>query len=69
MVLPWYEHIPLHRLWVIVRVGHLPASTEVEHLLDCEDCLKGLSVCLNAKSFGAALRIFHGEDNPETKAG
>jgi hypothetical protein len=68
-VLPWHEHIPLHRLWVIVRVGHIPASMEVEHLLECEDCLRGLSVCLNAKSFGAALRVFDSEDNPETKAG
>ena len=66
--LPWYEHIPLHRLWVIVRVGHIPSSIEAGHLVECEDCLTALSVCLNAISFGAALRILNDQEDTESQA-
>jgi hypothetical protein len=66
--LPWYEHIPLHRLWVIVRVGHIPSSIEARHLVECEDCLTALSVCLNARNFGTALRILSGPGDTESKA-
>jgi len=67
--LPWYEHIPLHRLWVIARVGHTPALIEQEHLRKCDRCYDAFLVCATAKNFGAALKILNGEDDPQSQAG
>jgi hypothetical protein len=50
------EHIPPHRVWEFLSGESDVNLSERRHLEKCDECRKVLQVCLEAKTFGAALK-------------
>ena len=69
-VLPHYDHIPLHRLWVFTTLQVDLTRAEYSHLLDCEECRNALLTCMESDTFGAALKELRKDsgDNPIAEA-
>jgi len=53
--LNYREHIPPHRVWEFLNGESDVNLSEHRHLEKCDECRKVLQVCLEAKTFGAAL--------------
>lgn len=49
------EHVPLHRLWILVRDGAPLEHLDMLHLVTCDDCQKFIEICLGSHTFGEAL--------------
>ena len=69
-VLTHYDHIPLHRLWAFITLQVDLTLAEYSHLLDCEACRNALQTCMEADSFGAALKELkkNGDDEDLSEA-
>jgi hypothetical protein len=66
---PNYQHIPLHRIWLIASQQYKPLTIELQHLDECATCQVALRVCLNSKTFGAVLKTLNDESgDPQAKA-
>ena len=66
---PSYSHMPLHRIWLIASQQYKPAMIERHHLDECATCQIAMRVCLNSKTFGAALKMLNDEGrDPQAKA-
>ena len=64
-ILPYYDHIPLHRLWTFATLQDDLSLPEHAHILDCEACRLALRTSLNADNFGAVLKeLKGGSDSP-----
>jgi hypothetical protein len=50
------EHIPPHRVWEFLSGESDVNVSEKAHLEKCEECRSVLRVCLEAKTFGEALK-------------
>ena len=54
--LPHYEHIPVHRLWRHTTFQVELSLSEHSHIIDCDECLAALRVCLQSESFESVVK-------------
>jgi hypothetical protein len=62
-ILPHYDHIPLHRLWVFMSLQVELRPPEILHVLNCKECRVSLRACVHADTFGAVLEELRKEAN------
>ena len=62
-MLPSTGHIYLHRLWAFAIELAESSLSETLHLVHCEECQSNLYTCIQANSFGEALRILNRPDD------
>ena len=54
-------HIPLMLCWEVIKRTMSLTTFELEHLLDCDECIRTLGICQIAKSVEHAHLIFQEE--------
>lgn len=62
-VRPYYDHIPLHRLWAFTTPQGDLTSTEEIHVLECEECCASFLACVRARNFGETLKQLEEQDD------
>jgi hypothetical protein len=60
------NHIPLHRLWVLVNSGAPLEHFDMLHLVTCNDCQNFIETCLRSHTFGEALlKRYHSPEDDD----
>ena len=61
-VRPYYDHIPLHRLWAFTTLQADITEVQETHLFECDECTFWLLACVKAKSFVYAFKQLQMQD-------
>ena len=62
-IVPFREHIPLHRLWAFSTLEEGLNLPEHAHIAHCTECTAAFRACFNAETFGAALKELNLEND------
>jgi hypothetical protein len=51
-----HDHVAPHLVWTYLRANSELSKAEHDHIMECDQCLRLVMLCLKSETFGAVLK-------------